>query len=119
MGHLDEEQKFKLLQRCDWYVLPSKSENFGISVLESLAIGLPVIISKEVGISSIVLQYKAGYIVGDQVSLKDALHVALKGSPVEMKIAALKLATERFSWREIIKKLIFFYDQQIFSRVKQ
>lgn len=119
MGHLDEEQKFKLLQMCDWYVLPSKSENFGLSVLESLAIGLPVIISKEVGISSIVLQYKAGYIVGDQVSLKNALRVALKGSPIEMKIAAVKLATERFSWREIIKKLIFFYDRQIFSRVKE
>jgi glycosyltransferase involved in cell wall biosynthesis len=113
MGHLDHEQKFKLLRESDWYVLPSKSENFGLSVVESLSIGLPVIISSEVGISDYVLHYNAGLVVSDKLSLEKALRLALKGAPMEMRKSAKYLVKTHFSWDIIVKRLIIFYLSQI------
>jgi glycosyltransferase involved in cell wall biosynthesis len=118
MGHLNQEKKLALLKSCDWYVLPSISENFGLSVVEALACGLPVIISEEVGISDIILENKAGLVTGISLSLVDALKFAVQGAPLEMKKAAVKLAREKFSWDEIGKKLSFFYKINIKERTK-
>jgi glycosyltransferase involved in cell wall biosynthesis len=119
MGHLGEEQKFRLLTKSDWYVLPSKSENFGLSVVEALSSGLPVIISSKVGISDIVFRYNAGLVVGQDMSLEDALRFALNGVPDEMRRAASQLATERFSWQPIIQKLSLFYNEQFLPQAKK
>jgi glycosyltransferase involved in cell wall biosynthesis len=113
VGHIDGEEKLRLLRNSDWYVLPSMSENFGLSVVEALAQGVPVIISKEVGISDIINQNGAGLICGKDISLVDALNIALKGAPPEMKDAALKLAREKFSWKSIAEKLALFYQKQL------
>jgi glycosyltransferase involved in cell wall biosynthesis len=119
MGHLGEEEKFSLMGTCDWYVLPSLSENFGLSVVEALASGLPVIISPEVGISKIVAQSNAGLVTGSSVSLLEALGRAMHGAPTEMREAALKLARERFSWREIARVLLICYRNQIIAKGHQ
>jgi glycosyltransferase involved in cell wall biosynthesis len=119
MGHLGEEEKFSLMGTCDWYVLPSLSENFGLSVVEALASGLPVIISPEVGISEIVAESNAGLVTGSSVSLLEALDRAMQGAPTEMREAALTLARERFSWREIARALLYCYRDQIISKGHQ
>lgn len=116
MGHISGKEKISLLSKSDWFVLPSISENFGISVVEALAYGVPVIISEEVGISDIVRETKAGIVCGSSVSLVDALTFALDGAPMEMRKAALKLARERFSWKEVAKKLSLFYTSQLRTR---
>jgi len=116
MGHLDEDEKVNLLRTCDWFVLPSISENFGLSVVEALANGLPVIISPEVGVSDIIFKNQAGLITSASVDLVEALVIALQGAPMEMREAALKLARERFSWEQIAKKLTLFYTNQISPR---
>lgn len=113
MGHLDGERKQRLLNSCDWYVLPSISENFGLSVIEALANGVPVIVSDGVGISEIIVDQKAGLVTGDSLSLIEALKFALQGVPTEMRIAAFDLARDRFSWKEIGKKLADFYRVEI------
>ncbi len=116
LGHLDENEKVTLLRTCDWFVLPSASENFGLSVVEALANGLPVIITPEVGISDIVFENRAGLVTSASVNLVEALETALQGAPIEMRKAALKLAQDRFSWENIAKKLSLFYNDQIIPR---
>jgi glycosyltransferase involved in cell wall biosynthesis len=116
MGHLDEGEKVSLLRTCDWFVLPSISENFGLSVVEALANGLPVIISPEVGISDIIVENKVGLVTSASFTLVEALGISLQGAPMEMREAALKLVQERFSWEQIAKKLILFYTNQISTR---
>ena len=45
-GSVDDTGKWQYYQKADLFILPSHSENFGISIAEALAAGLPVITTK-------------------------------------------------------------------------
>jgi glycosyltransferase involved in cell wall biosynthesis len=49
-GLVTGDNKWGALRGCDAFVLPSHQENFGIAVVESLAVGRPVLISNQVNI---------------------------------------------------------------------
>lgn len=56
------ENKFDLLRAHDLFVLPSYDENFGNTVIESLSVGTPVLISNKVGLADYVKQNNLGWI---------------------------------------------------------
>jgi glycosyltransferase involved in cell wall biosynthesis len=49
-GFIDGDLKWGAFRACEAFVLSSHSENFGIAVVESLALGRPVLISNQVNI---------------------------------------------------------------------
>jgi glycosyltransferase involved in cell wall biosynthesis len=49
-GMIGGDVKWGGLRACDAFILPSHQENFGISVVEALAVGRPVLISHQVNI---------------------------------------------------------------------
>lgn len=49
-GPVYGEDRLRLLQDADLFVLPSRQENFGVAIVEALAVGTPVVISKAVNI---------------------------------------------------------------------
>ena len=51
VGSVAGPDKSYLLGRASWFLLPSKQENFGISVLEAINAGCPVAISDQVYLS--------------------------------------------------------------------
>lgn len=62
VGFLQGNKKIEIMKISDLYVLPTCKENFGIAIVEALQNKLPVIITKEVYISEIIIESKAGYI---------------------------------------------------------
>lgn len=56
------EDKFKILQQHDLFILPSYDENFGNAVIESLSVGTPVLISEEVGLADYVNKNNLGWL---------------------------------------------------------
>jgi glycosyltransferase involved in cell wall biosynthesis len=68
VGMLDAETKQAALECADAFVLPSHQENFGISVVESLAVGLPALVSNRVNIWREIETDRAGYIEHDDLS---------------------------------------------------
>ena len=61
-GQLDDDEKLAVLRDADVFVLPSYGENFGISVVEAMACGLPVLISDKVGIWREIADAEAGIV---------------------------------------------------------
>ena len=51
-GHVSGQEKVKLLAVADVFVLPSHSENFGVSVLEAMAAGLPCVLGRGVALAN-------------------------------------------------------------------
>jgi glycogen synthase len=53
-GFLESRQLDLLYRRADVYVMPSVSEPFGLTVLEALRHGVPVIVSRHAGVAEVV-----------------------------------------------------------------
>lgn len=74
-GLLDGDDKLQAYVDADVFVLSSYSENFGMSVIEAMACGTPVVISNMVGIHREVEDNNAGIVTENKV---DSLLVAIK-----------------------------------------
>ncbi len=66
-GMLEGETKRSALANADALLLPSHQENFGMSVVEALAAGLPVLMSNRINIWREVEADRAGYVANDDV----------------------------------------------------
>lgn len=54
LGYVSDDDQQKIYKIADVYVMPSTSEPFGITALEAMSSGVPVIISKTSGVAEIV-----------------------------------------------------------------
>jgi glycosyltransferase involved in cell wall biosynthesis len=64
-GMLGGDLKWGALRCCEAFVLPSHQENFGISVVEALALGRPVLISDQVNIWPQIVEDRVGLVDED------------------------------------------------------
>lgn len=62
LGWVEGEAKFRLLAEADLFVLSSYNENFANVVIESLAVGTPVLLSGQVGLSRYVQSKDLGWV---------------------------------------------------------
>lgn len=110
-GHVAGEDKQKLYQRADAFVLPSVNENFGIAPVEALAAGLPVVLTRGVAIHREVETRQAGIIVDDTVSDLAEGMLQLRDTAVQQDMAwrAAELARDTFSVAAMQRGLIAMY----------
>jgi glycosyltransferase involved in cell wall biosynthesis len=68
-----------LLLSADVYVQPSRSEAFGLAILEAMSLGLPVVATRVGGVPELVVDDVTGLLVApdDPVALADAIGVLL------------------------------------------
>ena len=64
-GMIHGDSKWGALRACEALVLSSHSENFGIAIVECLAVGRPVLISNQVNIWREIEQDRAGLVSAD------------------------------------------------------
>jgi glycosyltransferase involved in cell wall biosynthesis len=53
IGFIDNKKIARIFDLADVYVMPSVSEPFGLSCLEALSCGVPVVISKQSGVAEV------------------------------------------------------------------
>ena len=115
-GLLNGEMKAAALAAADVFVLPSASENFGIAAAESLAAGIPTIVSEEVALSSDIRRYDAGVVVKRDVQqLAGAISDSLSNKERAAGLAAngRRLAEERYSPEAVGRALHELYQKII------
>ncbi|TBF97696.1 glycosyltransferase [Rhizobium leguminosarum] len=105
-------EKWEAYRRASAYVLPSYSENFGITVAEAMIGGLPVITTKATPWSAVEPE-RLGWIVDNDVEQLQAClqTVVYMDSDALRDIGerARQFAYERFMWPRIIEKYIATY----------
>ncbi len=78
VGWLEGEHKFQALQASALLALPSYQENFGISLVEAMACGVPVLVSPQVNLAAEIATAGAGWVTSSNPenlteTLKEAL----------------------------------------------
>ena len=87
-GFLEGQLKRAAFAAAHVFVLPSYSENFGIAVVEAMAMGLPVIVSDQVGIQREIARANAGIVVGcDATELSQAIQQTLNNQVARNEMA--------------------------------
>ncbi|MET0658672.1 MAG: glycosyltransferase family 4 protein [Steroidobacteraceae bacterium] len=106
------EQRDRLLQEADIYVLPSYFEGVPMSILEALAAGLPVIASRVGGIPEIVAHEKTGLLIeaGDVEALSRQIQRLVTDEALRLEYGkAARISAERFDVRRYSHDLIEHY----------
>src|SRR4029079_11514103 len=79
-GFVNQSAIPRIYGACDIFVLPSENEPWGLAVNEAMCAGMPIIVSKEVGCRSDLLQEGengASFMAGDVDGLAGALRSIL------------------------------------------
>ena len=106
-----------LLAGADLFLLPSQHESFGLSALEALACGVPVIATRSGGLAEVVTDGETGALcpVGDVEAMASAaLHIL--GDPVRwerMSAAAAADARRRFAQDAIVSQYEALYEDAL------
>ena len=87
VGWVKGEEKWQLIADSDLMVLPSYNENFANVVIESLALGTPVLVSNQVGLWNYVQNVDLGWIAErNAAAILAALHAAMDDSEKRARI---------------------------------
>jgi glycosyltransferase involved in cell wall biosynthesis len=87
-GPVFDADKWSAYRDADVFVLPSLDENFGNSAGESVAAGVPVILTTRCGIAPLLDGRGAFVIPHDRDKLRDALHRLLDNPSARREVAA-------------------------------
>jgi glycosyltransferase involved in cell wall biosynthesis len=111
-GPVSDEHKWALYEQAQVFLLPSFSENFGIVVVEAMAMGCPVIVTPDVGLAEQVQSAGAGVVVGNEPDqLGAAVNRLLRDEPGrrEMGRRGRELAREQFNLTGVVEQMEQLY----------
>lgn len=120
-GPLRGQEVQAALLDSEVFVLPSLHENFGVSVIEALACGVPVVLSNLVNLATDISRSEAGLaITPDEESLVESLRTLLSNPTLarQMGQRGRQLALDCFTWEGIIPKLIDLYEKAMSGKLK-
>ncbi|HTO02810.1 MAG TPA: glycosyltransferase [Opitutus sp.] len=98
-GMLEGARKWSALASAEVFVLPSHQENFGIAVVEALAVGTPVLISRKVNIWEEIESEGAGFTDTDDLAGTVRLLSRWRTLPESDRKKMNRTATELFKNR--------------------
>ncbi|OFW51375.1 MAG: N-acetyl-alpha-D-glucosaminyl L-malate synthase BshA [Actinobacteria bacterium RBG_13_35_12] len=113
-----QENIIPLLNISDVYMLPSKSEGFGLSALEALSCEVPVIGTNVGGLKEVVEHGKSGFIINpeDIDSMSEAAIKILGSEETRSKMGAeARKRAKLFDSRLIVPKYLEYYKKILYG----
>jgi glycosyltransferase involved in cell wall biosynthesis len=111
-GLVRDPERADIESRCALMCLPSDNENFGQSVTESMARGLPVVTTTATGAATHVRAADAGWVLDNPTvtALADCLSEAVDAPSRlnSMSSAAAQYARRELSWRAVARRWVDF-----------
>lgn len=112
VGFVEGEIKNLYLQGSDLFTLTSHSENFGIAAIETLAAGMPVLITDGVAIAPMVKEQAIGYVTKLEINAIVSTIQEFFDHPQIAKQKgdrAQQYITEHYAWAKIAHNLATIY----------
>ena len=112
-GFLHGEDVRKIYKMADLYVMPSVSEPFGIAPLEALDNDVPVIISKQSGVSEVLMHaLKVDFWDVDEIANK--IIAVLKYPPLEVMLRNHgNFEIRKLRWKDSARKCVKIYEEML------
>jgi len=112
-GFLKGQDVYKMFSHSDLYIMPSISEPFGISPLEAMQSGVPVIISKQSGVSEI-LKHALKVDFWDIDKMANAIYSILNYPALKNTIKANgEIEANNLKWEESAKNVHLIYKKAL------
>jgi glycosyltransferase involved in cell wall biosynthesis len=101
-GHVDDDTKHRVLQRCWVHVLPSRKEGWGLAVTEAARHSVPTIgYRSSGGLTDSIVDGVTGLLVDDHDELVDGLERLLSDHVLREQLGAkAQTRSGEFSWRQ-------------------
>jgi glycosyltransferase involved in cell wall biosynthesis len=114
IGELPPDAVGRLYDQCSVYVQPSRYEPYGIAVLEAMAHGAPVVVTRECGVADRVVNGENGFIVdfGDVETLADKILRLLGDAHLRTTMGrAAVSATRPWTWARASERYRIIYER--------
>ncbi|HHV99394.1 MAG TPA: glycosyltransferase family 4 protein [Clostridiaceae bacterium] len=114
----DKNVLLELYRKSDIFVLPSHTETFGISYIEAMSQGLPVIYTKNQGIDEYYKEFEVGCHV-NSYSVSELCDGILKIVEKYNEISkTCSRESLKYDWDNIANQYLFIYNEIIFNKIK-
>ena len=121
-GMVVGEKKGETLSNADIFVLPSYQDSFGVSAVEAMATGLPVVVSDQVGVSDSITSSGAGLVVPLKAdALAASIETLLEDKQLQYQMgqSGRVLAEREFSWDAVIDRTIEMYQELTSDHIEE
>jgi glycosyltransferase involved in cell wall biosynthesis len=120
VGRVSNNEKYKILSESYAYIQLSRFEGFGLSIVEALSLGKPVIISPKVPISNVIKRNKAGYVAANAnqacIALQEVFRLDNEGYTT-IGNNALKCYQKNYTPEMITKQMIEMYEESVYGGI--
>jgi glycosyltransferase involved in cell wall biosynthesis len=117
IGRVPFEKTVDYFQSCDIFCLPSKFEAFGLSILQAMSCGKPIVTTRVGGIPSFVKDGRSGFLVPSENSNTLALSILelIKNPELryEMGLYNSKLCKNKYDWKKIVGQVEDMYIEAV------
>lgn len=117
-NYLDRKEIINLMDKSTIFLLPSIHETFGISYIEALSRGVPVIYTQNEGIDGFFEDGTVGYSVepkNEEAIISSILKII---NDYENKTVTSREIAKEFSWRSVGNKFMEIYKQIVIGDLK-
>jgi glycosyltransferase involved in cell wall biosynthesis len=119
-GYIRHQELPSVMRQMDIFVVPSRSESFGVAALEASACGLPVVASKVGGLPEVVQHEVTGLLFAseDVQALAGALAKLAAAPDLRHKMgqAGRQWVVQQYSWGQSVDQMESLYRQFLTSR---
>jgi len=115
---VSQKQLLELYRISDIYILPTLYDTFGLTVLEAMAVGLPVIVSRRAGVSELLLNTSVEeYFILNEISvegIRKRLELLMSDETLRRKLGliARKIA-EKWTWQKTAEETLKIYEEAV------
>lgn len=116
-GEVPREKVLGYLEQADIFALPSSNEAFGISILEAMSKGVPVVAMNNSGVSDIITNGVNGYLADNLTEFASALENLIEDPTLRTSFAKDAInGLSNYDWNRICEQTCMVYRSVIHEK---